>query len=214
MHLEHAEHTLETIRTLMERSQRYEHISGYSGLLAGSVTLLGCAALGFHRVPFDPQTNFAIVWGLVFAVAFLGHLLVTFGRARQRGESVWTRQSRTVLLAVLPSFVAALAVTAVMGHLGRLDLLPALWLSLYGCGTLATSFFAPRSIAWLGATCLSIGIVTLLTPHTHSILTMGLGFGATHVGFGIGVLITEWREARDRTFWAQVDSLAANVPTE
>ncbi len=208
MHFEHAEHTLETIRTLMERSQRYEHISGYSGLLAGGTTLLGCTALGFHLLPWDAETNFTLVWSVVFAVALAGHLLLTFGRARQRGEPVWSRQARTVLLAVLPSFIAALAVTSLIWRLGRLDLLPALWVLFYGCGALTTSFFAPRSIARLGAICLAIGIVSLVAPHSHAILTMGIGFGATHIGFGIGVLIAERREARARAFWAQVDHLA------
>jgi len=214
MHLEHAEHTLETIRTLMERSQRYEHISGYSGLFAGAAALVGAAVLGFQWLQFEPHTNFALVWCAVFAVAFTGHVLLTFGRARQRGEPVWSRQARTVLLAVLPCFAAALAVTALLWRLDRLDLLPAFWLTLYGCGILATSFFAPQSIAWLGATCLVFGVISVLAPHPHPILTMGLGFGGTHIGFGAGVLAAEWREARAHAFWQQVDRLAATDFTE
>jgi hypothetical protein len=209
MQLEHAEHMLETIRTLMERSQRYEHISGYSGLLAGSAALLGCAVLGFPVSSFGAKADFALIWSSVFVVAFIGHMLLTFGRARRRGEPVWSRQARTVLLAVSPSFIAALAVTAVLWRLGRLDLLPALWLLFYGCGALATSFFAPRSIACLGATCLMIGVISLLASHDHPILTMGIGFGVTHIGFGVGVLVAERREARARAFWAQIDRLAA-----
>jgi hypothetical protein len=209
MQLEHAEHTLETIRTLMDRSQRYEHLSGYSGLLAGGTALLGCAALGLKLLPFGPHLDFAVVWSIVFAVAFAGHLLITFGRARQRGEPVWSRQARTVLLAVLPSFGVSLAITVLMWRLDRLDLLPALWLLLYGCGALATSFFAPRSIAWLGATCLAMGIISLIALPGHVILTMALGFGATHIGFGVSVLVAERREARARAFWRQIQHLAA-----
>ena len=214
MQLEHAEHTLETIRTLMERSQRYEHISGYSGLVGGAVTILGCAVLRLDLLPFAYPANFALVWGTVFAVALAGHLLFTFGRARQRAEPAWSRQARTVLLAVVPGFIAAIALTVVMSHLSRLDLLPALWLTLYGCGTLATSFFAPRSIAWLGATCLGLGFVSLLAPHTYPILTMAVGFGVTHIGFGVAVLIAERRESRARAFWAQIERLAVSQPTE
>src|SRR5579862_5093999 len=128
MQLEHAEHTLEIIRTLMDRSQRYEHLSGYSGLLAGGVTLVGCAILGFQWLPFDSRTNFTIVWSAVLIGAFLGHALITFGRAHQRGERVWTRQARTVLLAVLPCFITGLAITIPMMQSNRLDLLPSLWL--------------------------------------------------------------------------------------
>jgi hypothetical protein len=209
MQLEHAEHTLETIRTLMDRSQRYEHLSGYSGLLAGGTTLLGSVALGLKLLPYGPRLDFAVVWSAVFAVAFAGHLLITFGRARQRGEPVWSRQARTVLLAVLPSFGVGLALTVLTGRLDRLDLLPGLWLLLYGCGALATSFFAPRSIAWLGATCLAVGFVSLVLLPGHAILTMAIGFGVTHIVFGIGVLVTEIRAARARRFWKQVEHLAA-----
>ncbi len=208
MQLERAEHTLETIRTLMDRSQRYEHLSGYSGLLAGGTALLGCATLGLKLLPFGPRLDFAVVWSVVFAVAFASHLLVTFGRARQRSEPVWSRQARTVLLAVLPSLGASLAITVLMWRLDRLDLLPALWLLLYGCGALATSFFAPRSIAWLGATCLAMGIISLVALPGHALMTMALGFGATHIGFGISVLVAERREARSRAFWRQIDRLA------
>src|SRR5208283_5098259 len=133
MQLEHAEHTLETIRTLMERSQRYEHISGYSGLVAGAVTILGSVVLRLGLIPPALPANFVVVWSTVFAIAFASHLLLTFGRARQRAEPVWSRQARTVLLAVLPAFGAALVITVVMSRFGRLDLLPSLWLTLYGC---------------------------------------------------------------------------------
>jgi hypothetical protein len=214
MQLEHAEHTLETIRTLMDRSQRYEHLSGYSGLLAGGTALLGCSALGLKLLPFGPRLDFAVVWSAVFGVAFAGHLLVTFGRARQRGESVWSRQARTVLLALLPSLAVSLALTVLMGRLDRLDLLPGLWLLLYGCGALATSFFAPRSIAGLGASCLTIGFISVVALPGHPILTMAIGFGVTHVVFGVSVLVAEKRAARTRRFWRQVEHLAALGTTE
>ena len=214
MELEHAEHTLETIRTLMERSQRYEHISGYSGLVGGLDTLLGCAMLRLKLLSLAYPANFALVWAAVFAVAFAGHVLFTFGRAHQRGEPVWSRQARTVLLAVLPAFGAALAATAPIWRLGRVDLLPAVWLTLYGCGILATSFFAPRSIAWLGGTCFVLGCIALLAPRTYPVLTMAVGFGVTHIGFGVAVLVAEHRETRHRAFWAQIDRLASLNPRE
>jgi hypothetical protein len=212
MEFEHAEHALETIRTLMERSQRYEHISGYSGLVAGTLTILGSVVLGLKVLPFSNSASFVVVWSSVFVLAFASHLLFTFGRARQRAEAVWSRQARTVLLAVLPSFSVALVLTVVIWRLGRPDLLPALWLTLYGCGVLATSFFAPRSIAWLGGTCSLLGAIGILAPHTHPILTMAIGFGATHIGFGAAVLVTERRESRTRAFWAQLERLGADSP--
>jgi hypothetical protein len=210
MQFEQAEHTLETIRTLMERSQRYEYISGYSGLLAGAVVILGCAVLQLGLLPLAYPVSFLLVWSAVFAIAFAGHALLTFGRARQRAEPVWSRQARTVLLAVLPAFGAAIALTILMWRHGPVDLLPAVWLTLYGCGVLATSFFAPRSIAWLGGTCFVLGCLSLLAPRAYPIITMAIGFGVTHIGFGVAVLIAERRESRTRAFWAQLERLGAD----
>ncbi len=208
MNFEHAEHTLETIRTLMERSQCYEHISGYSGLVAGSVVLVGCGVLEAGWLPFGSHGSFVLVWGVAFVVALAAHVRLTLARARRRDEPVWSRQARTVYLALLPSLLASLAVTVLLWRLDRLDLLPALWLLLYGCGVLATSFFAPRSIMALGVSCFAMGAASLVAGWGHPLLTMGAGFGITHVAFGAGVLMAEWREHKERALWAEVNALS------
>src|ERR1041384_3471075 len=99
MHFEHAEHTLETIRTLMEPSQRYEHGSGCSGLVAGSVVLAACGVLEAGRLPFGPRVNFALVWSAAFVVAFLAHATLTFAPA------------------LLPSLLASFAASVLMWRL-------------------------------------------------------------------------------------------------
>jgi hypothetical protein len=208
LQLEHAELTLETIRTLMERSQRYEHLSGYSGLVAGSLVLTGCAALAGRWLPGSADTAFATVWAVVFALATATNAALTANRARQRGEPVWSRQARTVTLAVLPAFGAGLAVSAALWRIGQRDLLPAVWLVWYGCGALATSFFAPRSIARLGVCCFALGIGALLFCPGWPLLTMAVGFGATHVVFGVCVLAAEQREKHERAFWAKLEEVA------
>jgi len=205
--LEHAEHTLETIRTLMERSQRYEHLSGYSGLVAGGLTLAGCAALAGHWLPIPAGAAFAVVWTTVFVLAFTTNAVLTANRARRRSEPVWSRQARTVTLAVLPSFVTGVAISVPFWRTGQLQFLPAVWLTLYGCGALATSFFAPRSIAALGTTCLAFGLVGLLVLPGRPLLTMAAGFGLTHIFFGFSVLIAERREKREQAFWTAVEQI-------
>lgn len=202
MQAEQAEHSLETIRTLMERSQRYEHISGAAGLVAGSAALAGCAVLA------NGWLSFGIVWSLVFAVAFVAHAILTFVRARRRGEPIWSRQARTVLLAVLPGLIGGLAATVVLARLNQLDWLPAVWLVFYGCGVLATGFFAPRSLAWLGAVCLGLGALSLLAGPARPIVTMAVGFGLTHLAFGVSVIAVERREARAQAFWKEINDLA------
>jgi hypothetical protein len=208
MQREHAEHALETIKTLMERSQRYEHISGLGGLIAGSAVCLGGAVLAGGWLPWEQRASFAVVWSVVFAISLAAQTLLTFSRARQRGEPVWSRQAKTVSFALLPGFVAGVIVTVLMARLQRLDWLPGLWLLLYGCSALATSFFAPRSIGRLGAACLLLGAVSVLLPVPSPLLTMVVGFGLTHLVYGGAVLIAEHRQEQEKAFWSEVQQLA------
>jgi hypothetical protein len=208
MQQEHAEHTLETIRTLMERSQRYEHISGLGGLIAGGAACAGGAVLAAGWLSWSPAGSFGVVWSAVFVVALVSQCVLTFARARQRRESVWSRQARTVALALLPCLVAGMTVTVLMARIGQLDWLPAVWLLLYGTGALATSFFAPRSIGRLGIACLVLGAGALLLPVPYPVLTMVVGFGLTHLIYGGAVLLAERRHAREQAFWSEVQCMA------
>ena len=112
-----------------------------------------------------------------------------------------------MVLSVLPAFVTGVAISVSFARMGQLQFLPAVWLTLYGCGALTTSFFAPRSIAVLGATCLTLGIISLVVLPDRPLLTMSVGFGLTHGLFGFSVLVAERREKREQAFWAAVEQI-------
>lgn len=173
-----AEQTLSVIRTLMERGTQYTHLSGHAGIAAGLLTLLG----SFLRARYD--TPFMVTWMGVLAAASASTVLFTAALARAHGERVWTRQARTVTLALLPSLSCALILTAVLGRVGQSALLPGVWMLLWGVGALAMSFFTPRVISMLGITFLIAGTVTLASGITNDALTMALTFGAIHLGYG------------------------------
>jgi len=185
-----AERTLEVIRMLMERGTRYTHVCGSSGIAAGLITLGGCAVLASGRLPYDRVTSFVATFAVVFVASFLANVYFTFRMARQNHEPVWSRTARTVTLAFLPNFVAAIVLSGVLIREGRLDLLPGLWMLLYGCGELAISFFAPLSILVLGLAFVLAGAVSLLFFRGHEVLMMGLSFGGIHLAYGLAVSLT------------------------
>jgi hypothetical protein len=174
-----AEQTLSVIRTLMERGTQYTHLSGHAGIAAGVLTLLGSFLRMRYGTPFMPT------WMGVLAAASASTVLFTAALARSHGEPVWTRQARTVTLALLPSLCCALILTAVLGRVGQSALLPGIWMLLWGVGALAMSFFTPRVISLLGITFLAAGTLTLTTGITNDALTMALTFGAIHLGYGV-----------------------------
>jgi hypothetical protein len=174
-----AEQTLSVIRTLMERGTQYTHLSGHAGIAAGALTLLG----SFLRVRFG--TPFMPTWMGVLVAASASTILFTTALHRRHEEPLWTRQSRTVTLALLPSLLCALILTTVLTKVGQSELLPGVWMLLWGVGALAMSFFTPRVISMLGLTFLAAGALTLASGVTNDALTMALTFGAIHLGYGV-----------------------------
>src|SRR5438128_12184232 len=95
-----AARNLELIRTLMEGTCQYQLLTARAGLVAGS--LAGAGALAFLVLDADNPWHFGGVWVGVFAGSVLATTLGTILRSRARGEAVWSRQARTVLLALVP----------------------------------------------------------------------------------------------------------------
>ena len=131
---------------------------------------------------------------MVFVGALLATTVSTILRGRQRGEPVWSRQARAVLLALSPSVFAALVLSVLFFALGEHRWLPGVWMLCYGQGALATSVYAPAPIRWLGIVVLLLGALTLWLGPEWAPLMMGLVFGVGHIGLGFALLITERRQ--------------------
>jgi hypothetical protein len=191
-----AAENLEVIRTLMERTTQYQLLTAKAGLVAG--TLAGAGALAFLVLdPANPR-EFGAVWCLVFLGSCLASSLGTMLRGRERGERVWSRQARAVVLALAPSLFAALALSIFFFSQGLHLWLPGVWMLCYGQGALATSAYAPRSIRSLGCFVLGGGAITLLLGPTVAIPAMGIIFGMGHIVLGSVLLAAERRETSIR----------------
>jgi hypothetical protein len=190
-----AARTLEVIRSLMERTCQYQLLTARAGLAAGCMAGLG--SLLFLRGLLDPanRLDFVAVWSLVFVGSLLATLMGTVMRGRERGERVWSRQARAVLLNLAPSLFAALALTGYFVDQGKHLWLPGVWMMCYGQGALATSAYAPHSIRWLGIAFLPLGALTLWLGPDWATPMMGLVFGLGHIGLGLFLLIRERRES-------------------
>lgn len=182
---------LAEIRSVVDRSARYSTFSAASGFIAGGAAFVGSGMCGAfpNFVGATPQAGwtFAGVWAGVFAIAAAGLAVLTTLKARRRGEVVWTPIARTAFAALLGPGLAGLTGSAVLAYQGLFDLLPGLWLLLYGCGWWAVSFFAPLFLRVLGATFVVLGLCAWLKMDSAA-LWLGLGFGGLHCVFGAVVL--------------------------
>jgi len=189
-----AARNLELIRTLMERTTQYQLLTARAGLAAGS--LAGAGALAFFFLDPGNPWHFGAVWGIVFVGSFLATCIGTVLRSRERGERVWSRQARAVLLALTPSLIAALVLSVFFFALGGQEYLwlPGVWMLCYGQGALATAAYAPRPIRSLGTAALLLGGLTLWLGPGWAVAMMGLVFGLGHIGLGIALLVAERRQ--------------------
>jgi len=135
---------------------------------------------------------FLAVWVGVFAVAAAGLFLLTWLKARQRGEPAWTPIARTALWAMLGPWLAGLAGTIGLAVAGQWDLLPGLWLLFHGCAFYGVSFFAPLFLRTLSLAFMALGLTAWLTSPQWPALWLGLGFGGLHLVFG-GIVLARYR---------------------
>jgi hypothetical protein len=191
-----AARNLEVIRTLMERTCQYQLLTARAGLAAGS--LAGAGALAFLVLDAANPWQFGLIWALVFAGSLMAATVSIILRGRQRGERVWSRQARAVLLALAPSVFAALALSVFFFARSEHLWLPGIWMLCYGQGALATSAYAPSPIRWLGLAVLLLGCLTLWLGPAWAVLLMGLVFGLGHIGLGAALLVAERRETTIR----------------
>jgi hypothetical protein len=182
----------------MERTTQYQLLTARAGLAAGS--LAGVGALSFLFLDPSNPWHFGVVWAVVFAGSLVATLIGTVLRGRERGERVWSRPARAVLLALTPSIFAALILTLFFFARGGDEYLwlPGIWMLCYGQGALATASYAPRPIRSLGIAALLLGSLTLWLGPAWSVLMMGLVFGLGHIGLGGVLLVAERREGAVR----------------
>jgi hypothetical protein len=178
-----AEESLDVIRTMMERSTRYTNLSGDAGIVAGLLTLGGSALREWG------QASFLFTWIAVLIGACAAFVFFTWRMALANGEPFWTRQARTVVLALTPAGLSGLLMTFVLARAGQEALLPGVWMLMWGVGALAMSFFTPRVISLLGVAFMAAGAMTLLChPPLDDALSMALTFGGIHVAYGSALL--------------------------
>ena len=182
---------LAEIRSVVDRSSRYSTFSALSGFLAGFAALAGSGLCGYFSnfAGAKPSSGLGFLgtWLVVFTAAAISQCVLTTIKARQRGEPVWTPIARTAFTSLLGPALAGLGGSIMFILTGRWELLPGLWLLLYGCGLWSVSFFAPLFLRILGVLFMTLGLCAWGRPDLAA-LCLGLGFGGLHFVFGTVVL--------------------------
>lgn len=175
-----AEEHLRYIRDVMTRSSAFTGVPGRGMMAMGVVGVAGAALSAQQPTP----GAWLLVWlGTAAGALALGSFALV-RKTRRGGLSLTSGPGRKYLMSLLPSFVAGAVLTAALWRTEAVETLPALWLLLYGAGSVTGGTFSIPVVPVLGAAFMVLGLLALVVPFFWATLLLGAGFGGLHLFFG------------------------------
>ena len=175
--------TLAYIRASIESSSSMD-VPGMAGIVMGIIGLLAAIVVSLPRW----AAHWLGIWLAAAAVAFLLGGALVARQIVQRGHTRYLGPARKFLLCLCPALFAGAVLTQVCVTAGMANVIPGMWLLLYGCAVLSASTVTTAGIARLicimGAIFVALGLMTFALPATAHTAMLGLGFGVLHIIFG------------------------------
>ncbi len=188
---------LSHIRQMMEKSSRFNSLSGISGVVAGMAALLGVCVVLFLIKPAEffipikiPHYNYSselivsIAIGLaVLVIGVTGFFFLSYLRGKSSNTPLWTTAVKDLLLTSGTPLIAGGAVClALLYHHLEIFLVPAT-LIFYGISLVNAGQYTHLELRTLGILQLILGCVALFIPELGFWL-WAFGFGILHIIFG------------------------------
>lgn len=172
---------LRFIRETMERASSFTAVPGWGGVAIGMTATFASWVAA--------RQNSSRVWLRIWLAEALVALLIgilTMNRKAKAAElSLFSGPGRKFALSLTPPFVAGALLTHVLYSHGIVDVLPGLWLLLYGTGIVTGGAFSVRVVPVMGVCFMTTGTIALLTPAQWNNYLLAAGFGGLHIIFGI-----------------------------
>lgn len=189
--------TLHEIRSIMDRSTRFQSLSGLSGIFIGLIALAGAGAvqwyLGVHQLSYPALYQKNVSWEAaqftmlvavgVFGLAAATVLYFTLIKARKARQSAWNSQVRRLLVNFcIPMAVGGAFCGVLLFHQTEYLIAPVM-LIFYGLALINSSKYTFADLWSLGLCELALGLVGCFMVE-NGLLVWALGFGVLHVFYG------------------------------
>ena len=176
-----ARENLSFIRATMERAASFTGVPGWGGVAMGLTALVAALVAHGRSTPRAWLT----VWLVEGLVAFLIGAWALGRKARRDHGRVLTRSGRQFVLSFAPPILVGAVLTVALVAAQQWNLLPGVWLLLYGTGIVTGGAFSVRVVPLMGFTMMLIGLIALFAPARWGDACMAVGFGAVQLGFGL-----------------------------
>jgi hypothetical protein len=186
----------------MEKSSRFISLSGWSGVAAGTVALIGAAMAYpyvdmssqetlrgiYRRQGYDALTDYLfhplsyIAIG-TFLVAMISAFIFTYVKSQKQKINIWGKMSRKVAFHFLVPFVSGtLFIIYLIGQNDFIYIAP-LSLIIYGISLFSVYKFTIHETLYLALAIIALGLINLLFSG-YSFIFWTAGFGVSHIVYG------------------------------
>ena len=176
----HALGTLRYIRASMDAA-RLLAVPGSAGVAMGSVGLLAAVLAARPAL----ASHWLDIWLGASITALLSGSALMVHQAVRASSALYRGPARRFLLCLCPPLAAGAVITFALWRHGAPDMIPGVWLLLYGCGVAAASTQTIRLVGVMGVAFAALGVCALALPPSYGNLFLGAGFGGLHLTFGI-----------------------------
>lgn len=172
---------LRFIRETMEGACALTTVPGWGGVAMGITAVVASVIASFQQQP----ASWLVVWITEAVVALLIGVWAMWRKARHVQRPFLSTPLRKFLFSLSPPLVAGALLTIVLFRAGRADLLPGVWLLLYGAGVMTGGAFSVKVVPLMGLCMMGVGVLALFGPTSWGNGFMAAGFGLVHIVFGV-----------------------------
>ncbi|MDQ5872973.1 MAG: hypothetical protein M3547_12310 [Acidobacteriota bacterium] len=173
---------LRFIREAIENTGAFTAVSGWGQVVIGATALVAAAAAASQ----SSRERWLATWLLEAALAVTIAAVAMAVKARRRNLPLFSGPSRRFW----PSFAAPLAVgavlTAALVSRGEYEVLPGVWLLLFGAAVVAGGAVSVPLVRGMGWSFLALGVPALLAPAWGDAF-LAAGFGGLLAIFGVAI---------------------------
>ena len=172
---------LRYIRETMERASSFTAVPGWGGVVIGATAL---AAAGLATLIRD-EHRWMMVWGWELPLALTIGGLAMKRKARAARLKLLSGPGRKFTLSLAPPLLAGALLSVALARVEALDVLPGVWLLLYGAGVVTGGAFSVKVVPVMGLCFMALGSLALFAPIQWGNYFMAAGFGGVHIVFGL-----------------------------
>ncbi|QQS49391.1 MAG: hypothetical protein IPM66_05485 [Acidobacteriota bacterium] len=172
---------LKYIRETMERASSFTAVPGWGGVMIG----VSAVVAGFLASRIEDEHEWMMVWAAELPLALTIGAVMMKRKARAADLKLMSGPGRKFTLSLAPPLLAGALMSLALARLEALDILPGMWLLLYGTGVVTGGAFSVRVVPVMGICFMTIGAIAIFAPIEWGNSLMAAGFGGLHILFGI-----------------------------